>query len=88
MLNILVIYLYISCHRLFALDLLQSPILLTHSDLQGQEDKGEKEKKEGEEEDEDEEEGEDAEEEPSDDDYYQVCKEHILMLCLYCFVLL
>lgn len=63
-------------------------MLLTHSNLQGQEDKGEKEKKEGEDEDEDEEEGEDAEEEPSDDDYYQVCKEHILTVCLYCFVLL
>ncbi|XP_035550256.1 uncharacterized protein LOC108985504 isoform X3 [Juglans regia] len=46
---------------------------------QGQENKDEKEKKEGENEDEDENEGEeDIEEEPSDDDYFQVPKKHML----------
>ncbi|XP_041009141.1 DNA-directed RNA polymerase III subunit RPC7-like isoform X1 [Juglans microcarpa x Juglans regia] len=57
---------------------------------QGQENKDEKEKKEGENEDEDENDGEeDIEEEPSDDDYFQVPKKHMLYVPdLYWFVFL
>lgn len=58
--------------------------------MQGQENKDEKEKKEGENEDEDENDGEeDIEEEPSDDDYFQVLKKHMLYAPdLYWFALL
>ncbi|XP_042977690.1 DNA-directed RNA polymerase III subunit RPC7-like isoform X3 [Carya illinoinensis] len=55
---------------------------------QGQENKDEKDKKEGENEDENDGE-EDIEEEPSDDDYFQVSKNHMLyVLDLYWFVFL